>query len=288
MLLCENCLLTPIANRATVMTPTHTTKAYAITDFFTHFSKGHKTMTTAVAPSASDIQREARNFVQQHVYCNVGMLVDYSIKKSVEDSDAPISYEELGLEVDPSEWDAEKCRAYLADQFDRDWEYVTDEPWLYGQSEAHLEEVREWIQDNYGDDEVPAIYLNDDGTVRSLDEWSAEQLHTFINNTTAGGHTWEDITGVEFETTVADEEDEHEDELDKAREYIRDNADPKEVYEWWAISDYLACKLKEYDSVIVDGGGCTIWGRETTGQAIYMDGDIQEIVVKLWAQQAAE
>ena len=40
---------------------------------------------------------------------------------------------------------------------------------------------------------------------------------------------------------------------------------------------WLAERLKEQGEIIIDKLGCRWWGRLTSGQAIYMDGVIQEI-----------
>ena len=48
--------------------------------------------------------------------------------------------------------------------------------------------------------------------------------------------------------------------------------DSSKVMEWWLVTPYMAELLKEkgdYD--------CYWWGRTTSGQALYMDGVIQEI-----------
>lgn len=58
---------------------------------------------------------------------------------------------------------------------------------------------------------------------------------------------------------------------------------PKEVYEWWAVSDYLADKLEERGEVMYDGEDCKIWGRCTTGQAISIDSVIEDIVKEMSA-----
>ena len=51
-----------------------------------------------------------------------------------------------------------------------------------------------------------------------------------------------------------------------------------EVYEWWIVSDWLYRRLKEQGEVVCDDfHGLTIWGRQTTGQAIYMDYVISQI-----------
>lgn len=55
----------------------------------------------------------------------------------------------------------------------------------------------------------------------------------------------------------------------------------QEVFEWWAVSSYLADKLQERGEVMYDGDDCKIWGRCTSGQAISIDGVIEDIVKEL-------
>ena len=50
-----------------------------------------------------------------------------------------------------------------------------------------------------------------------------------------------------------------------------------EVLEWWLVTPYMAELLKEKGEVILSDYGCYWWGRQTSGQALYMDGVIQEI-----------
>ena len=50
-----------------------------------------------------------------------------------------------------------------------------------------------------------------------------------------------------------------------------------EVFEWWLVLPYLTQELKEQGGVIIDALGCYWWGRQSSEQAIYMDGVIQEI-----------
>ena len=54
-----------------------------------------------------------------------------------------------------------------------------------------------------------------------------------------------------------------------------------EIYEYWAVSDWLARKLEGYGEIVID---CypTIWGRCTTGQAILLDSVIVKIVKDLY------
>ena len=50
-----------------------------------------------------------------------------------------------------------------------------------------------------------------------------------------------------------------------------------DVMEWWLIDSWLAERLKEQGEVIIEEYGCYWWGRQSSGQAIYMDSVIQEI-----------
>ena len=53
--------------------------------------------------------------------------------------------------------------------------------------------------------------------------------------------------------------------------------DSSEVMEWWLVTPYMAELLKEKGEVILSDYDCYWWGRTTSGQALYMDGVIQEI-----------
>lgn len=72
--------------------------------------------------------------------------------------------------------------------------------------------------------------------------------------------------------------------VDAARDYCEENnVEPytSEAFEHWIISDWLADKLeKKGEMVLRDFLGLTIWGRTTTGQAIYIDRVITEIVLE--------
>ena len=57
-----------------------------------------------------------------------------------------------------------------------------------------------------------------------------------------------------------------------SEEYLYPFAD--DVMEWWLIDSWLAERLKREGEVIIEEYG---WGRQSSGQAIYMDGVIQEI-----------
>lgn len=57
-----------------------------------------------------------------------------------------------------------------------------------------------------------------------------------------------------------------------------------EVYEFWAVSDWLADRLiAQGEKVDKDFHGATVWARTTTGQGIAMDAVIQKIAAELIA-----
>ena len=60
-----------------------------------------------------------------------------------------------------------------------------------------------------------------------------------------------------------------------SEEYLYPFAD--DVMEWWLIDSWLAERLKEQGEVIIEEYGCYWWGRQSSGQAIYMDYVIQRI-----------
>lgn len=49
------------------------------------------------------------------------------------------------------------------------------------------------------------------------------------------------------------------------------------VYEWWLITDGFAHAAKQAGEIIVETPFGTIWGRQTTGQRISQDINVQEI-----------
>ncbi|MEM8527631.1 MAG: hypothetical protein AAGG68_23520 [Bacteroidota bacterium] len=57
--------------------------------------------------------------------------------------------------------------------------------------------------------------------------------------------------------------------------------EPHKIYEWHLISNWLANKLRLSDEPILDTNYGTWWGRTCTGQAISLDGIIQQIVSTL-------
>ncbi|MCH5598014.1 hypothetical protein [Niabella ginsengisoli] len=62
---------------------------------------------------------------------------------------------------------------------------------------------------------------------------------------------------------------------------------PSEIYEWWIVSDFLADQLEAAGECLLTCGYTQIWGRKSTGQAIYLDPVISEIcyILKLLSGQ---
>lgn len=66
--------------------------------------------------------------------------------------------------------------------------------------------------------------------------------------------------------------------LDEGEEQDDYEGEEIEALEHWVVSDWLASRLKDRGEMVVDFYGLTIWGRTCSGQAIYLDGVIGQIV----------
>lgn len=51
----------------------------------------------------------------------------------------------------------------------------------------------------------------------------------------------------------------------------------KEIYEYWIVTEWFFNKLKQQNEPVIEWENLYIWGRTTTGQAILLDGVIDEI-----------
>ena len=74
-------------------------------------------------------------------------------------------------------------------------------------------------------------------------------------------------------------------ELMRHDECLQDNLqnldENSEIMEWWLVTPYMAELLKEKGEVILSDYDCYWWGRQTSGQALYMYGVIQEIAEQI-------
>ena len=67
------------------------------------------------------------------------------------------------------------------------------------------------------------------------------------------------------------------DEFVKANMINDDAIYEEDVLEWWLVTDHFARLLKAENEVILEYFGSTWWGRQCSGQAIYMDSVISDI-----------
>ena len=68
--------------------------------------------------------------------------------------------------------------------------------------------------------------------------------------------------------------------LYEAENYVQnEQGEYPEIYEYWAVTEWLAEKLKEKGEVVFELWDFHVWGRQTTGQAIKLDPVIQEITL---------
>lgn len=93
--------------------------------------------------------------------------------------------------------------------------------------------------------------------------------------------SWLRDKGFDLPERDDEDDDEWEETLRSEVEDRLTEADP-EIYEWWRITDYLKRHLESIGEPILDNGYGTWWGRTCSGQAIHMDGTIQEIVRATW------
>jgi len=50
-----------------------------------------------------------------------------------------------------------------------------------------------------------------------------------------------------------------------------------EIYEFWSVDEWLYERLKERGEVVFECLDFYVWGRQATGQALYMDNIMQEL-----------
>lgn len=114
--------------------------------------------------------------------------------------------------------------------------------------------------EQYQDDLLP-IMAQDDYAI-ALEESDIEQFEDEY-----GATCWKDEKG---DTCAGDAQ--------TACEFFNIEPHTNEAYEHWIVSNWLADRLEaKGEMVIKDFLGLTIWGRACSGQAIYLDGVIQEI-----------
>lgn len=149
----------------------------------------------------------------------------------------------VNLYPDPDEWGVRQCYEYLSERSSVQNQPDTN-PW--GMSRAELVEALHGTFDH--PDEAAIVAQASDETLRN----------SLI----------EDIDGEAI------------DGIEQWRDCVRENAEPAEVFEWWAVSEWLADLLIEVGECVLKNDYRQWWGRCTTGQAYIMDGVLQKAAVR--------
>jgi hypothetical protein len=136
-----------------------------------------------------------------------------------------------------------------------------------------------------------AMEINEEGFFALLQTADYEQIaRNWVSTASAADLNEAFDLGLEYEDTDPDLEEVRrlaDNELDKlgVREYEKFCRDMdldiddygREAYEHWIVTPYLADKLEEHGEIVGELFNWKIWGRCTTGQAIYLDGVIGRI-----------
>ncbi|RYC69591.1 hypothetical protein [Spirosoma sordidisoli] len=192
-------------------------------------------------------------FVGREVFCNVNTMVDYILKKSHEDGDAPFSYDDIENLIGP-ETVADNQFRYTIDLDER------------GEFKAHFDRINEDGEDGDTILEITneeAAFLSDEG-VDIRDGEAVAEYYFDLKGEVFGIKSWGSITI-----------------LDATDEVNMEAGEEYEVYEWWAVSGWLYRKLKAAGYPVLDGGSVYLWGRTTTGQAILLDSAISQICIEM-------
>jgi hypothetical protein len=122
-------------------------------------------------------------------------------------------------------------------------------------------------------------YLNDYGIRKQPDDPRDLDRETCVELLESVGIECRDEETVETLRVAVESniDDETLDGLDDWRDAVRDNAEPREIYEWWRVSKWLAEKLHEIDQPTLENDYGYWWGRTCTGQAILMDRTLQDV-----------
>ncbi len=65
--------------------------------------------------------------------------------------------------------------------------------------------------------------------------------------------------------------------LGAIQDAVRDHAEAAEIFEWWAVTEWLARQLIAIGEPVLDNAYGQWWGRTCTGQAMKMDGTLQRV-----------
>ena len=202
----------------------------------------------------------AQELVRREVYYCVSTLIDELTKRA--DSFSPEDAEALhDLAVAKRDYEEACTQA--------GWQEVEDPAWLVFSDGNSTFVVKEGDEDDAWDALLGEITYDptdydEDATAQVICEdmgWELADSPTFYNpetGETSEADGWEELASEQ-------------------------GIDPHEweAYEAWLVSDWLGDRLTERGYTVREVFGLTVWARGTTGQAIYIDGVIEDIVDEL-------
>lgn len=151
------------------------------------------------------------------------------------------------------------------------------------------------------DHEFPGFSIDDiEGVYTDTSEWTVQDCLDYLDeqgeSPCVGDASPEEMREAltPFEADLPDNEEElrtaylnamdeeYIDGLDDLRDQCQDisNDNPREAYEWWRVSDWLADRLAEIGEITIRNDFGEWWGRTCTGQGMIMDGTLQRIAAK--------
>ena len=200
--------------------------------------------------SQADARVEA--LVRNEVMCCVSSMVSYILGQ--DDTDAPFdSQSPTNLWPDFTEWSAEQLWQWI-------FENITHEDqdsFLKHVQELTIKELTAW-KDSYA--------------YAELEDAEKQNIELFLQE--ANQYTFLEITNyleVNDRLTLFDEV------MSEAQAVVEANWQEPEVYEWWAVSNWLGETLRDLGEVIIDAYPM-IWGRQCSGQAIALDSTMYEVL----------
>lgn len=202
----------------------------------------------------------AQDLVRREVSACVSSLI-YELTQRAESFDAEDAEALYDLAVAKRDYE-EACH-------DAGWEEVTDPvSFVFSNGNEIFRHCEGWEEDAWS---ALARDLSLDPEL--YDEDASDQEKCEANG-------WELRDDATFYNPETGETSEAEDWEELASEFDIDPVE-WEAYEHWIVSDYLANKLIERGYTVLEVFGLTVWARGTTGQAIYIDGVIEDIVAEL-------
>jgi len=163
------------------------------------------------------------------------------------------------------------CQSSLVDSLlgaetGEEWTYESVRNLYPDVEEADFDRCYELVLDYGGDPPDPDPF-----------DLNAEQLRDLVpDDVEFPAHDDEEARRVFIRMLNTGAVDGLEDWRDAARE-----TGPREVYEWWLVTGYLAQELEDIGEPVLDNGFGRWWGRTCTGQSLLLDGTFQRIARRI-------